>query len=179
MDAIFLKSKQGFPVKTENATFSPIECVGGWHFANDESKLNIVKSLSLDYEIKDFSEIEFPLITELCVRCETSYSEGSITNDDGLCKFCETSENQSTDVLTRNSRIDYLIASSKDTLIENHVTELLDRYSIEVNRYRKSGSSELNDKIISETDPYFVSLLNIEILPGFTVKQSILKRINI
>ena len=65
MKAIFLISKEGFPIKKDVSIFSPIECVGGYYFAYDsETKLDVVKELELDYKIKPLSELEFLPIEE-------------------------------------------------------------------------------------------------------------------
>lgn len=66
MNAIFLRSNQGFPVKKDGRTYLPIQCVGGFFFANDKpEKLAVVQELGLEYEIKPLSEVEMLPLPEL------------------------------------------------------------------------------------------------------------------
>lgn len=119
---------------------------------------------------------------EKCSRCQTSYPLGTIKAASGECQFCEASESQSKARKARQSRIDFLITQSAGTPVEDFVLALLQRYSVEVLNYVETGSTDLNDAILAESEAPFTNYLAIELpFQGgvLTVKNSILNRINI
>jgi len=78
----------------------------------------------------------------------------------------------------RKRTITYLQGSAKGTPIEIHVNELLSHYFNEVLLYEEGGTTDFENAINNETDPLYLSYLNIVIdEQGKTVKNSILNQI--
>jgi hypothetical protein len=78
----------------------------------------------------------------------------------------------------RDRTITYLQVSGMGTPIEQFVNALLKRYKNEVDLFIYNDTDDFKNKVISETEQPYLTYLNIQTAPNWTVKDAILKQIS-